>query len=217
MRKSNLDEGMGRRHTLSVALTTLLIIIMMGSSAAPLALEEYNAASTHSDSEIHAEFDHPSIVVVGSQIEPMTFDAVPVFGSEAEGDCTPPIICPQPELPVKVADIPFSGTLGQNSGMVAMDGMLYFDANTPKSQLWKYDPSTNSVSEITTISQSSSYGGQVGKYGGFAVLDHILYFDATESASGTELWAYSPLNDTYWITGTYVPVVLEVGLEAAQD
>ena len=85
---------------------------MLGSSAAPLALKEYNAASTHSDSGIYAEFNHPSIVVVGSQIEPMTFDAVPAFGSEAEGDCTPPIVCPQPELPVKVADIPSSGTLG---------------------------------------------------------------------------------------------------------
>jgi len=200
LRKSNLPEHMGRRHTLSVALTTLLIMIILGSSVAPLALEETNTASTHSDSGIHAEFNHPSIVVVGSQIEPMTFDAVPAFGSEAEGDCTPPIICPQPEPPVKVADIPSSGTLGENSGMVAMDGVLYFDANTPKSQLWKYDPSTDSISEITAISQSSAYGGQVGKYSGFAMLDHILYFDATESASGTELWAYSPLNGTYWMT-----------------
>ncbi|DAC69631.1 MAG TPA: hypothetical protein D7I12_03640, partial [Candidatus Poseidoniales archaeon] len=113
---------MGRGHTLSVALTTLLVMIMLGSAATPLGLEKYNTASTHSDSGIQADFNHPSIVVEGSQIEPMIFDAVPAFGSEAEGDCSPPIICPQPETPVKLADIPSSGTLGQNSGMVAMDG-----------------------------------------------------------------------------------------------
>ena len=199
LRKSNLANDMGRGHALSVVLTTLLVMIMLGSSATPLGLEKYNTASTHSDSGIQAEFNHPSIVVEGSQIEPMTFNAVSAFGSEAEGDCSPPIICPLPETPVKLADIPSSGTLGQNSGMVAMDGMLYFDANTPKSQLWQYDPSTDSISEITSISQSSSYGGQVAKFGGFATLEHILYFDATESATGTELWAYSPLNDTYWM------------------
>ena len=199
LRKSNLASDMGRGHALSVVLTTLLVMIMLGSSATPLGLEKYNTASTHSDSGIQAEFNHPSIVVEGSQIEPMTFNAVSAFGSEAEGDCSPPIICPLPETPVKLADIPSSGTLGQNSGMVAMDGMLYFDANTPKSQLWQYDPSTDSISEITSISQSSSYGGQVAKFGGFATLEHILYFDATESATGTELWAYSPLNDTYWM------------------
>ena len=182
-----------------MTLSILLVIIMFGSSAAPLGFDKYNTASTHSDSGIDANFNHPSVVVVGSEIEPMTFSAVQAFGSEAEGDCTPPIVCPQPESPVKIADIPASGSLSQNSAMVAMDGILYFDANTPKSQLWKYDPSTDSISEITTISQSSSYGGQVAKYGGFAILDHILYFDATESGEGTELWAYSPLNDTYWM------------------
>ena len=205
MRKINLARGMGRGHTLSVALTTLLVMIMLGSSGTPLGLEKINTASTHTESGINAEFNHPSIIVEGSQIEPLTFNAVSAFGSEAEGDCTPPIICPQPEPPIKVADIPSDGVLGQNFGMLAMDGMLYFDANTPKSQLWQYDPTTNSISEITSISQSSSYGGQVAKYGGFAILDHTLYFDATEWASGTELWAYSPLNETYWMTGDIRP------------
>ena len=199
LKKINLAFVMGRSLTLSMTLSILLVIIIFGSSAAPLGFDKNHTVSTHSDSGIDANFNHPSVVVVGSEIESMTFSAVQAFGSEAEGDCTPPIVCPQPEPPAKIADIPASGSLSQNSAMVAMDGILYFDANTPKSQLWKYDPSTDSISEITTISQSSSYGGQVAKYGGFAILDHILYFDATESGEGTELWAYSPLNDTYWM------------------
>ena len=199
LKKINLAFVMGRSLTLSMTLSILLVIIIFGSSAAPLGFDKNHTVSTHSDSGIDANFNHPSVVVVGSEIESMTFSAVQAFGSEAEGDCTPPIVCPQPEPPVKIADIPASGSLSQNSAMVAMDGILYFDANTPKSQLWNYDPSTDSISEITTISQSSSYGGQVAKYGGFAILDHILYFDATESGEGTELWAYSPLNDTYWM------------------
>ena len=199
LKKINLAFVMGRSLTLSMTLSILLVIIIFGSSAAPLGFDKNHTVSTHSDSGIDANFNHPSVVVVGSEIESMTFSAVQAFGSEAEGDCTPPIVCPQPEPPVKIADIPASGSLSQNSAMVAMDGILYFDANTPKSQLWKYDPSTDSISEITTISQSSSYGGQVAKYGGIAILDHILYFDATEAGEGTELWAYSPLNDTYWM------------------
>ena len=62
--------------------------------------------------------------------------------------------------------------------MVAMDGMLYFDANNPVSQLQQYDPSTGSLNQLTSIAQSTSQGGQIGKFGGIA--PSITYSTSTQ-------------------------------------
>ena len=102
---------------------------------------------SHSDSGLAANFDHPHIGVFGIEIEPLTFDASEAYGAEADGDCTPPIVCPEAEPPVKEYSLDgTSSVLGPNHGIVKMDGMLYFDANNPRSQLQQYDPTTGSVS-----------------------------------------------------------------------
>ena len=80
-----------------------------------------------------------------------------------------------------------------------MDGMLYFDANNPRSQLQQYNPTTGSLTEITSIAPTNSLGGQIGKYGGITPLNHIVYFDASHQSSGSELWAYNPQNNSYWM------------------
>ena len=165
---------------------------------------EYNGSQqkmeTHSDSGLAANFDHPHIGVLGIEIEPLTFDASEAYGAEADGDCTPPIVCPEAESPIKEYSLDgTSSVLGPNHGIVKMDGMLYFDANNPRSQLQQYDPTTGSLSEITSIAPTNSLGGQIGKYGGITPLNHIVYFDASHQSSGSELWAYNPQNDSYWM------------------
>ena len=146
--------------------------------------------------------------MVGSQIQTLSFSAVQAFGSEANGDCTPPIICPEAEPPIKAQSLSSSTSiLGANHKAVAMDGILYFDANNPESQLHSFDPTSNTIHKITSFSSSGSYGGQIGKFGGLAILDHVVYFDASTSSSGSELWGYSPANDTYWMTEEIRPGV----------
>lgn len=155
---------------------------------------------THVDSGLEANFDHPSIMVFGSEIDQLHFNAFQAFGAEANGDCSPPIVCPEAEAPSKEYSLQGgSSILGPNHGMVAMDGMLYFDANNPVSQLQQYDPSTGSLNQLTSIAQSTSQGGQIGKFGGIAPLNHVLYFDATDQSSGAEVWAYDPSNNSHWM------------------
>ena len=200
---------MSGRASRGFVLAVTITFLVLTSYYEPIDYDESpTKLKTHSESGIETNFPHPVIGVVGSQIQTLSFSAVQAFGSEANGDCTPPIICPEAEPPIKAQSLSSSTSiLGANHEAVAMDGILYFDANNPESQLHSFDPTSNTIHEITTFSSSGSYGGQIGKFGGLAILDHVVYFDASTSSSGSELWGYSPANDTYWMTEEIRPGV----------
>jgi ELWxxDGT repeat protein len=91
------------------------------------------------------------------------------------------------------ADILNGAPSSSPTDMVEMGGLLYFSAYdaTYGTELWSYDPATETASRITDINTSGSSDPEW-----LTVADGVLYFVATDGGVtyGQELWSYDTTN-----------------------